>query len=173
VDDTGNTRWSSLTESSIALVSVPFCWPLARWAETILDLPYGTVRQHFDTLDPWRFELLQNRWSIWTPVPEVARQAITFFLDCWVEQPMSTGAIFLIPRILQRTWSHVSHYVIEYQAVLPHKLPADCTYKSDIPFVLLVVPPHIRSLPPPVVDETAPARTPFWIRQQVERLHGL
>jgi hypothetical protein len=167
------TRWSSLKESSIALHSVPFGWPLAKWAESTIGLPHGTVEQHFGTLDPWSFDLVQNRWSIWTPIPEIARQALSFFLDCWVEQPMSTGAIFLVPQILQRTWSHVFHYVIEYHTVLPQSLPVDCAYNSDIPFVLLVVLPHIRSLPPPIVDEITSARTPFWIHQQVESLHGL
>jgi hypothetical protein len=166
------TRWSSLKESSVALGPVPFGWQLARWVETTIGIPPGAIGQHFGTLDPWTFAQVQDRWSIWTPTPEVARQAISFFLDCWVEKPLSTGAAFLVPRILQRTWSHVSHSVIEYKAILPHNLPVDCSYLSDIPFVLLVVTPHVRSLPP-VVDETPSARAPVWIRQQVESLHGL
>jgi hypothetical protein len=166
------TRWSSLKESSVALGPVPFCWQLARWVETTIGILPGSFTQHFGTLDLWSFAQLQDRWSIWTPTPEVARQAISFFLDCWVERLLSTGAAFLVPRILQRTWSHVSHAVIEYKAILPHQLPADCSYLSDIPFVLLVVLPHVRSLPP-VLDETSPMRAPFWIRQQIENLHGL
>jgi hypothetical protein len=166
------TRWSSLTESSVALEPVPFCWHLAHWVESTIGIAHGSFAQHFGSLDPWTFALVKNRWTIWTPTPEVARQALSFFLDCWVEQPLTTGAAFLVPRILQRTWSHVSHSVIEYPAVLPHNLPVECSYRSDIPFVLLVVPPHIRSLPP-VLDEAPTARAPAWIRQQVESLHGL
>jgi hypothetical protein len=167
------TRGTSLMESSVALGPVPFCWALARWVENTIGIPPGSFNQHFDTLDPWSFRLVQDCWTIWTPIPEVARQAISFFLDCWVERPLTTGAAFLVPRILQRTWSHISHFVVEYQAVAPQTLPDDCAYTSDIPFVLLIVSPHIRSIPPPVVDEVTSARAPFWIRQQVESMHGL
>jgi hypothetical protein len=124
------TRWSSLTESSVALGPVP-----------------GPMNFRPSCRTVGQFGCPHQRW------PD------SFFMDCWVEQPLTTGAAFLVPRILQRTWSHISHSVVEYQAVLPQSLPDDCSYRSDIPFVLLVVLPHIR-IPPPDLEEAPSARAP-------------
>jgi hypothetical protein len=167
------TRTTSLLESSNALSAVPFVWPLASWAEKRLNLPPNSIRHQFGSLDPWSFDLMRDRWTIWTPTPEIARQAISTFLDLWVEVPLTMAAIFLVPRVLQRSWSHVSHSVVEYPATLPRSLPPDCQYDSDIPFVLLVVFPHSRRLAEPRLDPFTVDRAPHWIQSQVEGLHRL
>jgi hypothetical protein len=167
------TRTTSLMESSNALAPVPFVWPMAWWAETIMGLPHGSIRRHFGSLDPWNFESMLNQWTIWTPTPEIACQAITTFLDHWVEVPLNMGAVFLVPRVLQCSWSRTSHSVIEYPATLPRSLPLDCRYDSDIPFVLLAILPHVRSLDQPRLDTVAVERAPYWIQSQVEGLHRL
>jgi hypothetical protein len=167
------TRATSLMESSNALASVPFSWALAAWAEQILHLPPASIHHHFGSLDAWPFERMQHGWTIWTPTPEIARQAISTFLDCWVETPLTMGAIFLVPRVLQRDWSRISHSITEYPATLPRHLPPNCQYDSDIPFVLLAIFPHVRSLDEPRLDQPSAARAPHWVRAQVEGLHGL
>jgi hypothetical protein len=83
------------------------------------------------------------------------------------------AAIFLVPRVLQRSWSNVSHNSVEYPAILPQSLPPDCRYDSDIPFVLLAIFPHCRSLAEPRLDSVAADGAPAWIRAQVEGLHRL
>jgi hypothetical protein len=45
----------------------------------------------------------------------IARQAISAFLDCWVETPLTMGAIFLVPRVLQRDWAHISHSITRHR----------------------------------------------------------
>jgi hypothetical protein len=167
------TRTTSLLESSHALASVPFSWPIARWAETIVGLPHGSITHHFGSLDSWDFDLMRDRWTIWTPTPEIARHAMATFLDHWVEVPLNMAAVFLVPRVLQRSWSRTSHSVLEYPATLPRSLPFDCRYDSDIPFVLLVILPHVRRLDQPRLDTFAADRAPYWIQAQVEGLHRL
>jgi hypothetical protein len=165
------SRTTSLIESSQALDAVPFVWPLARWVEREIGLPSGRIQRHFGPLDQWDFPSLAHQWSLWTPTPEVARQALAAFLVGWVEVPLSTGAVFLIPRVLQRTWAHLSHSVVEFRTYCPRDLPLECQYPSDIPFVLLVIWPHVRRLPDSRVDEPPIERTPHWIRAQIEGLH--
>jgi hypothetical protein len=70
------------------------------------------------------------------------------FLDIWVEAPTCTSGLFLIPRILQRDWGHLSRHVEEIATVRPSTLPPVCAYDTLIPFVLLYVRPHSRVLPP-------------------------
>jgi hypothetical protein len=120
------TRTTSLLESSHALSAVPFNWSLAHLAEQRINLPPNSIRAQFGSLDPWPFGLMQGRWTIWTPTPEIARHAISTFLDYWVEVPLTMAAIFLVPRVLQRSWSNVSHNIVEYPAILPRSLPPDC-----------------------------------------------
>jgi hypothetical protein len=165
------TRCTSLMESSVVLEPVPFCWKLAGWVETTIGIPpLQPTFRHFGPLVVQPSEGLLDHLDSQTRSSSASHLLL---LDCWVEFPLTTGAAFLVPRILQRTWPHISHFVVEYQAVAPQTLLDDCAYQSDIPFVLLIVPPHIRGLPSPVVDEVTPARAPFWIRQQVESMHGL
>lgn len=168
-------RGTSLMESGRVLDPVPFNWSLAAWAGSLVNISPAHLTQHFGSLDSWDFERISGRWSIWTPMPEIARQAIAAFMDAWVEVPLNTGAIFLIPRVLQRSWSHVSRSVVEISLVFPRNLPLDCQYDSDIPIVVLAVYPHCRTLEPPDerMDVFPGDRAPRWIQNQVEGLHGL
>lgn len=168
-------RDNSLVESRRVLEPVPFSRPLADWATGLLDLPTGTLSCHIGSLDSWDFGRIAGRWTIWTPMPEIARQAIAAFLDAWVEVPLTTGAVFLVPRVLQRSWSHVSHSVVDLGLVRPRDLPPECQYDSDIPIVILAVFPHVRCLDesPDSMDDAPPNLAPRWIRNQVEGLHRL
>jgi hypothetical protein len=114
---------------------------------------------HHDDHSKWTFPSISRQWTIWTPSPEVGRQAISTFLHFWVEEPARTGGIFLVPCILQRQWGHMSHYVTETGIYNPLELPWGLRYNSLIPFVLLVCFPHVRCLPPAesAVESTAAA----------------
>jgi hypothetical protein len=134
----------------------------------------GTPFLHVQSLDDWTFSRIHNRLTIWNPVPEVARQALRFFLDVWVEAPLTTTGLFLIPRILQRDWAFLSKHVTETVVIYPSALPSHLRYNSLIPLVLLYVPCYVRSLPLPRLDELTD-RTVYehWHYQQAEYVRGL
>jgi hypothetical protein len=167
-------RVSSLLESSTALNCFPFSFQRAEWALSQVGLAPWTSYTHHNALDPWRFEDIHGKLSIWTPTPEIARQAITAFLDIWVEDAASTSAIFLIPRIIQRDWHHVSRHVIDIGTFYPDRLPRSALiYDSLIPFVILFVPRYERTLDRELESSSARSVYPTWIRDQVDSLRGL
>ena len=168
-------RQSSLTESSQALFQVPFRPALGEWALMHLGLAPWALYSWQSTLSPWSFESIFGKLSIWTPTPETARQALTSFLDIWVEGACDTSAIFLIPRILQREWGNISQHVLDKGTFYPSALPAHLAYDSLIPFVLLYVPPYVRTIPDPnrMDANSSGSQYPAWLRKQVEVLRGL
>jgi hypothetical protein len=63
--------------------------------------------------------------------PDIAAQLLYFLLTCYVERPLMTAFMIVVPRVLQRRWGRASRHVVEvgvykYQDIpaLPHsKLP--------------------------------------------------
>jgi hypothetical protein len=134
-------------ESHLALGAVPFNPVLGAWLLKSVGLALNTEYHHHDDLGTWGFHEIHRQWTIWTPSPEVGRQAISTFLDYWVEHPDGTGGIFAIPRIFQWQWGHVTKYFTEIGIFGPCLLPRGAAYESLIPFVVLVCFPHRRELP--------------------------
>jgi hypothetical protein len=166
---------SFLEESRRALQGMPNGPLLGPWVARELGLPTGTGFVHHHDLSVWRFGEISGKWTLWTPSPEVAHQAISTFLNFWVEQPDLTGGVFIVPRILQRQWGQMSQYMTEVGVYKPSKLPWGLRYTSLIPVVLLVCFPQVRCLPPaePVEPATAPHGMDQWHTAQAELLRRL
>jgi hypothetical protein len=166
---------SSVAIAAQVLNAIPFSPPLGAWLLRQVGLPAGQPYHHLDTTSIWSFAHIYGHLSIWTPSPETARQALRAFLDIWVEGATITSAIFVIPRVMQRDWGYLSKHVHELALVYPHALPPACSIVSHVPFILLHVPPYVRSLPPPdSLDQTAPSsRYPRWHQQQADYVRGL
>jgi hypothetical protein len=165
---------SSVLASHRVLQAIPYQPALATWALSQVGLPLHQQYRHIAGLDDWTFSNVYNQVSLWTPAPELARQALRFFLDSWVEAPWTTAGIFLIPRILQRDWAFLSKHVHEVVVLYPHELPTHLRYDSPIPLVLLYFPFYIRALPLDRLDP--PADSTFyeqWHQQQTELVRGL
>jgi hypothetical protein len=166
---------SSVEESRLTLSALPFNPILGAWALRQAGFPPSTeYTQITDTAD-WSWNRIGDQVSIWNPAPELAHQAITSFLDLWVEKSSTTAAIFMIPRILQRDWGFLSKHVVELGVFDPRALPWGCRSPSLIPFCLLVVPRYIRSLPiPDRVDVRAfPTNFERWCIDQASDVRGL
>lgn len=97
-----------------------------------------------DWRDPLQGHQMMHRYSCHFPPPELARQAIIFFLEAWVESPLDTGAIFFVPRVLSAFWHGLSRHVQELPAVPSRELLPEPLL--PIPLVVLVVKPHTRAL---------------------------
>lgn len=81
----------------------------------------------------------------------------------------------MIPRVLQRDWGYLSKHIVEIAVVYPKDLPSTCSIVSHVPFVILYVPPYVRSLPPPdsLEPPTYATEYPRWHQEQADYVRGL
>lgn len=124
-----------------------------------------------DSLKNWRFQEVVHESTVWTPLPEWADQIILAVLNVWIEQPWSTEAYFLVPRIFQRRWGHKSKYIRELAIVDAREVPGG--QNSDIPVVVLHLPCFTRSLPSPSMDRPTVSHGPKWHSEQADYVRGL
>jgi hypothetical protein len=95
---------------------------------------------------PWAAQALFNRFSVWFPPPEVARQAIIFVLESWVECPLTTAALFFVPRTLSHAWSGLSRHLVELGTWRPSEFDLTHPPLLPIPFVVLYLGPFSRTV---------------------------
>ena len=165
---------TTFLEASRVLSAVPYNASWMVWACKQLPVFHALPWRHIGALDSWDFCQLAGHMTFWTPTPEMARQAITCFLQSWCEQPTTMGAVFCIPRVMQRSWGNLSRHILELGVYEPELLPGECNYASLIPVVLLYVPPFVHSLPPDRLDAPPFApQLPKWVHGQADYLRGL
>jgi hypothetical protein len=166
---------SSVEESRLTLSALPFNPILGAWALRQAGFPPSVPYNHITELEDWSWNRIGNHVTIWNPAPELTHQALTTFLDLWVEKSSTTAAIFMIPRILQRDWGFLSKHVIELGVFDPRDLPWGCRSHSLIPFCLLFVPYYVRSLPAPDRMDLRPYPTKLerWCADQATDVRGL
>ena len=161
-----------LTVNSLVFQPVPYSVHLHLWALDHLEVP-RQLGHHIGATDSWIPRLLRGQVTLWTPPPEVARQAIVTFLQAWVQSPSDTSAVFLIPRILQRRWGRICRHILEIGVFQPQLLPAPANYSSLFPFVLLYVPPYVPVLGPSRLDLPPVPKPQNWHRKQAEEVRRL
>jgi hypothetical protein len=97
----------------------------------------------------WEWVDIVGQLLIWNPTPKISNQAISHFLDFWVERACKMQDFFIIPRILQRKWGYLAKHILGIGVFYPHALTAEYGVTSLIPFCVLFVPPYVCSLPVP------------------------
>jgi hypothetical protein len=117
-----HTTTSALASQKV-LEAVPYSAALGRWVVAQAGLSVHTPVLQIKGVQDWTFDNVCGRVSVWTPAPEVARQALRFFLDAWVESPWNSAGLFIIPRVLQREWAFLSKHIREVIVIYPHALP--------------------------------------------------
>jgi hypothetical protein len=165
---------SSLDESMLTLEAVPFSPSFANWLLQLLGYPPWTTYHHHTGVSKWDWSTIFQQLSIWTPSPELGRQSIAHFMDCWVERAHETAGIFVIPRILQRDWGNTSKHIFDIGTFYPTELPLECRFPSLIPFCILYIPCFVRSLPPRRLEPvTSSSRPEGWHKRQADYVRGL
>jgi hypothetical protein len=138
-------------------------------------------------LSSWRLQQWESVWNtrdmfdclnVWFPPPELARQAITFMLEAWVERPLTTSALFFVPRVVPAFWHGLSRYIRELPLLRPDDpwLPMAFPPRLPIPIVVLYLPAHVRSVTPARPRRLEPSADPdevLWHTEQAELLRGL
>jgi hypothetical protein len=147
---------------------VPFTPDLASWAINKIGLDPSLPCHHRCWDLEWRSADVFDRLTIWTPPPKIAAQLIYSLLQFYVEKPLTTAMIIVVPRILQRRWTRLSWHVVEIGCFQRHLVPV--LYRSilTIPVVLLFIPFHVRQLQPPRLDLTPETPNRYLHRQHAE-----
>jgi hypothetical protein len=146
---------------------VPMCPTLGDRACRQADINPSIVWYHRRWEEPWTFGSVVNRFTVWAPPPELAGQLIHFLLNVYVEAPLTTAALLLIPRVLQCHWQGMSRTVVQEVGVYQRSvIPVICHTNLTIPIVLLNIPFHIRRVPT-VRRLDSPASSPS------QRIHEL
>ena len=155
------------------LAPVPYAPIVGQWALNEIGLD-PSICCHYRSWElPWRPEDMFDRITIWTPPPEIAAQLIYSLLLAYVERPLTTAMVILVPRILQRRWSRASRHVQEIGVYQRDLVPIVRHSPLTIPVVLLYIPFHVRLLSAPRMDPP-PATTERHIhRQHVTHVCGL
>jgi hypothetical protein len=87
-----------------------------------LRLPTDAQWQHHQWEQEWDASALFHHLSVWFPPPELAQQLTTFVLEAWVECPLTTSALFVVPRTLQKAWHGLSKHLHEIAHIPPATL---------------------------------------------------
>ena len=138
---------------------------------------YNAEQVILTDLDNWDLRTCMQRVTFGFPSPHLARQMVTHVLLAWVESPHDTAGLFLVPRVLQRWWRRTNK-ALQWTQLVPaiDIYPLD-VFESEIPFVLLILPPHIPCLPAPTapnsLDKSSLPANWRQHNQQAEYLRGL
>jgi hypothetical protein len=121
----------------------------------------------------WTFDQISGHATLWFPAPEWAHQLLDALVTAWTEQPWTTKAFFVVPRVFQRDWGRDSKHIMEIGTYAAPTIP-DYGGHTDIPCVLVHLPCYVRSLPPPrwVDTPTQPAGS-AWHQEQAEHVRGM
>lgn len=152
---------------------VPYTTALGLWAMAEVGFHDPNPPEHLAYNRVGDYNQIQGRLTIWTPPPECGRLVLTSYLRSWVQSPMNSRAIFLLPRILQRQWGRVAKYIKERGVYHAGLLPPSCSFVSHLPFVLLFIAPHTHVRRKDRMELPAPAQPPGWHKHQAEQVRGL
>jgi hypothetical protein len=172
--------WASpfhgLTDSLVLTRAIfdPLVFDADLVARYVLDYALPPLWRYQEWNQVWRAEDLFDRFSVWFPPPELARQALTFTLETWCERPLTTAALFFIPRTVPAFWWGLSRHLVELATVFPHVTFLLHPPVLPIPIIVLYLAPYRRSLS----DNNRLERTPLppdsaWHWEQRALLRGL
>lgn len=123
----------------------------------------------------WLATSLLHRHCVWTLYPTTARQGILAAVFAWIESPMDSSHVFLVPRLFQRDFGRVNKHILFLGQF--DVLPLPENFSPLVPFVLFYLPPFVRSTKrlddAPWLDQGAQRSCPDWVRSQMEFLRGL
>jgi hypothetical protein len=93
--------------------------------------------------------------------------------EVYVERPLTTAFIVVLPRVLQKKWSRASRHVHEIGIFQCDLVPIAHRSIFTIPVVLLFIPYHVRCLPDPRLDPAPASSLRLHHRQHAEQIHGV
>jgi hypothetical protein len=149
-------RLSQRVVLSEIFAPLPFETNVGDWARYQAGMSLNIPWTHRRWDRPWLFHDICDQLTIWTPPPEIAPQLLHFLLLAYVEAPLTTACLLLIPRIIQRRWQSMSRIVQEVGVYQRDDCPFVCYSPLTIPLVLLLIPFHVRCTPVADRMDTSP-----------------
>jgi hypothetical protein len=148
---------------------------LIKWAYDQLGIAQPSKVRAFSDLDPWSRNDMLQRDCIWSVSPTTARQAFTTAALAWVESPLDSSHLFIVPRVMQRDFGRINRHIQYIGQFDPKTVPLQ-SHPCRVPLLIFYLPPHRRSLAPrPArrVDLPSFPRLPAWVARQVAHMRGL
>jgi hypothetical protein len=152
---------------------VPFTPDLGKWVMNVMSFPPCTPWYHRSWDREWQPDDILDTLTIWAPPPEVASQLIYALLQLYIERPLMTAMIILLPRVLQKRWSRASRCVFECGCYPRNTLPCLQHSALTIPVVVLYIPFHVRSLQPPRMNSPPLTTLQRTYRQHAASVRGM
>ena len=126
----------------------------------------------------WQGHEWLGRATIWFPPPKLARRTISMILNGWMELPLTTQAVFVIPWVIPAFWHSLSQHLQELLEIHLDDpwIPLGHVPTIPIPLVVLYLPAHVRSPPSPQNPAMEPLALPAlikWHQEQADFLCGL
>jgi hypothetical protein len=135
-------------------------------------LPQNYTLMQWDS--QWWSSSVLDKFTVWFPPPEIARQAITFILAAWVQRPTTTSALFFVPRVIPAFWFGLCRHIKELDPVKPREFALAQQPILPIPIIVLYLPPHVPTLRSTSrLDKPPPPSGYKWHKAQAELLRGL
>jgi hypothetical protein len=151
----------------------PYSTDVGQWALNHTGLPPSTPLHYRDWQHQHDPSEIFHMLTFWTLPPEVAAQLLYLFLQLYVECPLTTSFLILVPRVLQKRWSRISRHVLELGVFPRDSIPIAQQSVLTIPLVLLFVPMHTRTLTAPRLDAPAPSALRLQHRQHATQMRGM
>jgi hypothetical protein len=129
----------------------------------------------FHDLADWSKGLMIKQDCVWSVSPTVARQAFSTAALAWVESPLDSSHLFIVPRVMQRDFGRVNKH-IHYLGQYDPKALALPSHPCRVPLLLFYLPRHHRALASPGsrrMDLSSFPRIPAWVTRQVSYMRGL
>ena len=125
-----------------------------------------------DWTAPWDPTQVMDLNTTWIPPPEMASQAISSVLESWIERPASTSALFIVPRVMTRSWQYLSKHTETLGVIQVGVCPF---IQHPVPVVVLCIRRYKRYLPIPYDRRLDSSPFPNYkrFRNEAELLRGL
>jgi hypothetical protein len=124
---------------------------LVTWVYQAIGIGKPSQLLTFTDLDAWPHKDMLKRHCLWSVSPTVARQAFTTAAQAWVESPLDSSHLFIVPRVMQQDFGRINRHIQYIDQFNPKELPLQ-SHPSRVPLLLFYLPPHSRTLssqPPP------------------------
>ena len=143
-------RLSPLEETLRVFRAAPVTPSVLNWISEFMSVNVPRLpveRVILSDFDDWDLRACMQRTTFGFPSPQMARQMITHVIMAWVECPHDTAGVFLVPRVFQRWWRRTNKALMWALMIKAGDLYPSDVFEAEIPFILLILPPHIPSLP--------------------------
>ncbi len=119
----------------------------------------------------WSRSKLLDKCVMWCVSPHFGKQCMLEAMS-WVESPLTSGHLFILPRIFQRDFGRISKFI----TFVGQAWEAPVGFTPVVPFVVYYLPPFSRSqtfLSTPSMERPAGVPTPRRVQQEIDALHRM